>query len=600
VAVRAALTRHRTTALVLAAAVVCAVGAGVAVEFSQTSPVMSGPIGSFGRFASYGAYGPTTSVTADWRVPVFSPRSPAGHAATWIGLQGPKEFVQVGTFEARAQTSTGVYENTLFVFWSDSAVRYVDQSLGSVHQGDRVQASIDDSATGWRLRLIDQTRNKVFQRTLALSNVTFEESDWVQEDPLLPATQMPVPYPELTAVTFTHVLSNDRIPTLNLDDALWLSQAGRIYSVSPLRHDQFTVALTHLTRPQQQFLIGVAEEASATAKFTSSVKRGFPTSSAAKSALAKLQLADAELAGAMDGLNLSTTGGADVQAVVKLQRQRMERLEKEIDTGSSRATAAAQSQLRSTDLALDGHYVKIERALGLPSLASLAPAPATTPSKVVPSETSTAVARSAQASANRIAARAGCPSNPTSRVNSLHWSSPPRRTINPSDVYTASVVTTAGSFVIALDAKSAPATVNNFVFLADHEFFRCVTFDRVIPGFIDQTGDPTGTLSGGPGYQFSDENIPKAYVTGDVATANLGGRDSNGSQFFIVAAGGGPALTNDISKGFAYSLFGRVISGMTVVAAINQGGTTLHNGIPPSVVQRIISVTIHVRRPAGT
>jgi peptidyl-prolyl cis-trans isomerase B (cyclophilin B) len=106
---------------------------------------------------------------------------------------------------------------------------------------------------------------------------------------------------------------------------------------------------------------------------------------------------------------------------------------------------------------------------------------------------------------------------------------------------------------------------------------------------VDQTGDPTGTGSGGPGYEIKDENIPKAYATGDVAMANSG-PNTNGSQFFVVAPGGSSTLDADLSSG-GYSLFGQVTSGSDVVNTINAQGSTA--GVPPDVTQRIISVTIH-------
>jgi cyclophilin family peptidyl-prolyl cis-trans isomerase len=98
--------------------------------------------------------------------------------------------------------------------------------------------------------------------------------------------------------------------------------------------------------------------------------------------------------------------------------------------------------------------------------------------------------------------------------------------------------------------KDAPQTVNNFVFLAQHQFFDCVIFHRVIPGFVDQTGDPTGTGSGGPGYTIPDEYPAKAsnaadqYPLGSVAMANTGQPHTGGSQWFIVAGAEGESLPN--------------------------------------------------------
>ena len=168
------------------------------------------------------------------------------------------------------------------------------------------------------------------------------------------------------------------------------------------------------------------------------------------------------------------------------------------------------------------------------------------------------------------------------------FDSPPPMIIDPQRRYTATIETSKGTIVAELDAVGAPVTVNNFVFLAHQGFYHCVIFQRVIPGFVDQTGDPTGTGSGGPGYQFANENVPASYQTGDVAMANSG-PNTNGSQFFIVAPGGASKLRP------TYSLFGKVTSGMSVVDKINSEGnpSPAANGVPPDVIQRVLSVTIH-------
>ncbi len=196
-----------------------------------------------------------------------------------------------------------------------------------------------------------------------------------------------------------------------------------------------------------------------------------------------------------------------------------------------------------------------------------------------------------QAQADAVAVKAGCPASTKTRVNNQKYAAAPPMTIDTSKVYSATVVTTAGTFDIALDAKSAPTTVNNFVFLAQKGYYHCVIFQRVIPQFMDQTGDPTGTGEGGPGYTIADENPPKAatgqpqYPLGSVAMANTGAPNSGGSQFFIVTGPEGENLGN------TYALFGSVTSGMKVVDTINQQGSP--GGVPPDVTQRILSVTIH-------
>ena len=195
-----------------------------------------------------------------------------------------------------------------------------------------------------------------------------------------------------------------------------------------------------------------------------------------------------------------------------------------------------------------------------------------------------------QAAADKVAVAAGCPASTKTRVNTLTYQSAPPLTIDPSKSYRASVKTTLGTFVITLDAKTAPQTVNNFVFLAQHGFYRCVIFHRVIPGFMDQTGDPTGTGTGGPGYTIPDEYPPKAgnpaaqYALGSVAMANTGQPHTGGSQWFVVAGAQGESLPNQ------YSLFGQVTSGMSVVEAINKDGSS--SGVPPRVTQRMLSITI--------
>jgi cyclophilin family peptidyl-prolyl cis-trans isomerase len=196
-----------------------------------------------------------------------------------------------------------------------------------------------------------------------------------------------------------------------------------------------------------------------------------------------------------------------------------------------------------------------------------------------------------QAQANSVAVKAGCPTSTATRVNDQKYSSAPAMTIDTSKDYTATVKTTTGTFDIALDASTAPQTVNNFVFLADKGFYHCVIFHRVIPGFMDQTGDPTGTGEGGPGYTIPDEYPAKAadpndqYPLGSVAMANTGQPHTGGSQFFIVAGSEGESLPN------TYSLFGTVTSGMNVVDTINKQGS--QQGVPPDVTQRILSITIH-------
>jgi cyclophilin family peptidyl-prolyl cis-trans isomerase len=149
--------------------------------------------------------------------------------------------------------------------------------------------------------------------------------------------------------------------------------------------------------------------------------------------------------------------------------------------------------------------------------------------------------------------------------------------------YTAEMVTTKGTMVIALYPAAAPKTVNSFVFLARYHYFEGIVFHRVIPGFVLQGGDPTGTGTGGPGYRFEDE-LPKPgrYELGSLAMANAG-PNTNGSQFFVISGPSGASLPPQ------YSLFGKVVKGLDVVASIDAIGTS--SGKPKEKVV-ISSVTI--------
>lgn len=144
------------------------------------------------------------------------------------------------------------------------------------------------------------------------------------------------------------------------------------------------------------------------------------------------------------------------------------------------------------------------------------------------------------------------------------WDKAPAMAIDPDKTYKAVVKTTEGEFTIRLFAKDAPQTVNNFVFLAKEGFYEGVVFHRIIQEFMVQTGDPTGTGAGGPGYAIPDElNNGHSYDKYVVAMANAG-PNTGGSQFFIG--------TGDSVRGLDaqpnYAIFGEVESGQDVVDKI--------------------------------
>ena len=128
---------------------------------------------------------------------------------------------------------------------------------------------------------------------------------------------------------------------------------------------------------------------------------------------------------------------------------------------------------------------------------------------------------------------------------------------------TATIHTNHGAIEVELFDEDAPKTVENFTTLARKGFYDGVTFHRVIPDFMIQGGDPTGTGSGGPGYQFEDEANDHPVARGALAMANAG-PNTNGSQFFVVTADAAPWLDGK------HTVFGRVTSGMDVVDRISE------------------------------
>jgi cyclophilin family peptidyl-prolyl cis-trans isomerase len=137
----------------------------------------------------------------------------------------------------------------------------------------------------------------------------------------------------------------------------------------------------------------------------------------------------------------------------------------------------------------------------------------------------------------------------------------PAMRIDPAKSYTGVLQTNKGSIEVEFFPEDAPVTVNSFVCLAEDGYFDDTPFHRIVKGFVIQGGDPTGTGSGGPGYQFSDEPIARDYERGTLAMANAG-PNTNGSQFFVVLED----LRGKLPKN--YTIFGRVTEGMDVVDAI--------------------------------
>jgi cyclophilin family peptidyl-prolyl cis-trans isomerase len=176
---------------------------------------------------------------------------------------------------------------------------------------------------------------------------------------------------------------------------------------------------------------------------------------------------------------------------------------------------------------------------------------------------------------------------------SKQWPAAPAQALDPNAKYTATIKTSHGDMKADLFSKDAPNTVNNFVFLARENFYDGVIFHRIIKDFMVQTGDPTGTGTGSPGYRFSDElNTPQGYARGTLAMANSG-PNTQGSQFFICHTD----LNNRLPKN--YTVFGQVTQGLETldaIAGVPVGPSPSGERSKPTAEVKIQSVTIEETR----
>jgi cyclophilin family peptidyl-prolyl cis-trans isomerase len=154
--------------------------------------------------------------------------------------------------------------------------------------------------------------------------------------------------------------------------------------------------------------------------------------------------------------------------------------------------------------------------------------------------------------------------------------------IDTAKQYTAVLHTTEGDVPIALDAKTAPKSVNSFVYLACKGFYNGTTFHRIVTDFVDQGGDPKGDGTGGPGYTLPDEPPTDGYTAGSVAMANAG-KGTTGSQFFLVVSDNGAKMLG--GPPFLYSGLGKMdAAGLAVAQKINTFGSADSTGKPTKTV----------------
>jgi cyclophilin family peptidyl-prolyl cis-trans isomerase len=187
-----------------------------------------------------------------------------------------------------------------------------------------------------------------------------------------------------------------------------------------------------------------------------------------------------------------------------------------------------------------------------------------------------------------VALPAGCVDTVPKPGAAQTYDAPPEMTIDVNKTYVAHFETTCGGFDVTLDPKTAPQTVNSFVFLARKKFYDGLSFHRVVPDFVIQGGDPDGTGGGGPGYELPDEP-PDGYRAGSVAMANAGA-GTTGSQFFVVATdAAGKQLEENGGPPYLYSALGEVTKGFDVVTKM----MTLGEGDgPPTHPLYMFKVTI--------
>lgn len=196
--------------------------------------------------------------------------------------------------------------------------------------------------------------------------------------------------------------------------------------------------------------------------------------------------------------------------------------------------------------------------------ATVTPIPTSKPTATRPAATARPTTQATPTSGTATPRPTGSPAPGTAS----QWSSPPPMTIDKDKSYTATIKTNYGDIVVRLLPQESPIAVNNFVFLARQGYYDGVKFHRVVKGFVIQSGDPTGTGGGGPGYTIQDEKVTRDYLPGTVAMAKTALPNSAGSQWFVCLAD----LRTSLAKN--YQIFGEVTSGMDVALKIGDVSVT--------------------------
>ena len=274
----------------------------------------------------------------------------------------------------------------------------------------------------------------------------------------------------------------------------------------------------------------------------------------------------------------------------KRARQKEQHKSRAEEARKSQATAARRKRLVNIGLA-SLLAVGLVGALSLfgsnddsetadPSSTTAAGGSTTTPGDTGPDASAVPAELKGPGAGKEITGKTPCPKADGSSPRTTKFAEAPPMCIDVDKNYAATVTTNKGEFVIALDAKAAPETVNNFVVLARYGFYNGIPFHRIVPNFVIQGGDPSDspTGGGGPGYTIGEEPpADKTYEQYDLAMAKTSEPNSTGSQFFVVT--GDPAALNSAGT---YSLFGTVLSGREVVDAIGATPTAGASGDSPT------------------
>jgi len=187
------------------------------------------------------------------------------------------------------------------------------------------------------------------------------------------------------------------------------------------------------------------------------------------------------------------------------------------------------------------------------------------------------------AAVSTLAARSGDFASLCQKTGEKEFASLPPTIIDPELSYTAVIKTEKGDVTVELWPDVAPVTVNSFVFLSCKGYYDDVTWHRVLPLFVAQAGDPTGTGKGGPGYTIPDEFSDRPFEKGTLGMANTGRANSGGSQFFICLDAQSPLNGR-------YTVFGQVTDGFEVLQNLTPRDPSTSPDLPPG--DKILEITV--------